>query len=538
MAQTHDAVVVGAGHNGLVAANLLADAGWDVLVLEAHRARRAAPCAARRDRRARLHHRPVQRVLPAGGRLARCCARSTWSSTGCAGRTRRTCWRTSSTTAAPRCSRRDLDRTAASLDAVRRRRRRRLAARQHDRWAEIADAAARRAVHARSRRCAPALRLAAPARRRRRRCGWPASACCRSAGSARRSSAARAPACCSPATRCTPTWRPDVRGQRRSTAGCSPCSARTVGFPVPAGRRRRHHRRAASRRLGARRRGPLRRPGRPRARSRDGRADRGRLTADGERVPAPRAVLADVPAPTLYRGWSAGRTAARPAARRPGPLPVGRRDRQGRLGPARAGAVDAPGRRGRRHRAPRRRPGRARPATPPTWRPARPGAAVRALRPDDHRRPDPVAGRHRVGVGLHPPAARRLVGRRGWPAAARADRGRGRAARARLPRPGRRPAASQAPATWRPPSRAWSAARSTAAPPRCTSSWSSARRPGSAGPTRRCPALPGRRRRRTRAAACTAPAAPTPPGRRWPGRGSAAVVYDRAMGTLEDLLMR
>ncbi len=32
---SHDAVVVGAGHNGLVAANLLADAGWDVLVIEA-----------------------------------------------------------------------------------------------------------------------------------------------------------------------------------------------------------------------------------------------------------------------------------------------------------------------------------------------------------------------------------------------------------------------------------------------------------------------------------------------------------------------
>ena len=30
-----DAIVVGAGHNGLVAANLLADARWDVLVLEA-----------------------------------------------------------------------------------------------------------------------------------------------------------------------------------------------------------------------------------------------------------------------------------------------------------------------------------------------------------------------------------------------------------------------------------------------------------------------------------------------------------------------
>jgi phytoene dehydrogenase-like protein len=32
---TADAVVIGAGHNGLVAASLLADAGWDVLVLEA-----------------------------------------------------------------------------------------------------------------------------------------------------------------------------------------------------------------------------------------------------------------------------------------------------------------------------------------------------------------------------------------------------------------------------------------------------------------------------------------------------------------------
>ncbi|TWJ14597.1 phytoene dehydrogenase-like protein [Stackebrandtia albiflava] len=32
---TADAVVIGAGHNGLVAANMLADAGWDVVVLEA-----------------------------------------------------------------------------------------------------------------------------------------------------------------------------------------------------------------------------------------------------------------------------------------------------------------------------------------------------------------------------------------------------------------------------------------------------------------------------------------------------------------------
>ena len=35
MTESYDAVVVGAGPNGLVAANLLVDAGWTVVVLEA-----------------------------------------------------------------------------------------------------------------------------------------------------------------------------------------------------------------------------------------------------------------------------------------------------------------------------------------------------------------------------------------------------------------------------------------------------------------------------------------------------------------------
>ena len=38
MPKAREAVVIGAGPNGLVAANLLADAGWDVLLLEAESA--------------------------------------------------------------------------------------------------------------------------------------------------------------------------------------------------------------------------------------------------------------------------------------------------------------------------------------------------------------------------------------------------------------------------------------------------------------------------------------------------------------------
>ena len=49
-ARGHDAIVIGAGPNGLVAANVLADAGWDVLVLEAQ----STPGGAVRSRRAKI----------------------------------------------------------------------------------------------------------------------------------------------------------------------------------------------------------------------------------------------------------------------------------------------------------------------------------------------------------------------------------------------------------------------------------------------------------------------------------------------------
>ena len=77
--------------------------------------------------------------------------------------------------------------------------------------------------------------------------------------------------------------------------------------------------------------------------------------------------------------------------------------------------------------------------------------------------------RHRVRLGLRPPAERRRVGR-GGRRLRPPDRGRGRAARARLPRRRDRHAACRARPTSRPPTRRWTAARSTAARQHCTSS--------------------------------------------------------------------
>jgi phytoene dehydrogenase-like protein len=215
-----DAVVIGAGPNGLVAANLLADAGWRVVCLEANDSPGGAVRSAEvtapgfvsdlfsafyplafdspalqplrlHDHGLRWSHAPVVLAHPAADDGA-CAVLS-----------------------------RDLDETAASLDRFRpgdgdawRR--------LYGMWSELGGDF----VGA----------MFGPFRPRGRRCGWPgrsgspaasgspASRCSRCGGSPRRSSAVRAAVCCSPATRCTPTSRRRPRAAARS-AGCCRCSA-------------------------------------------------------------------------------------------------------------------------------------------------------------------------------------------------------------------------------------------------------------------------------------------------------------------------
>ncbi len=95
-----DAVVIGAGPNGLVAANLLADAGWSVEVLEAQ----DQPGGAVR------HDRGVDPDFASDlfsafyplAAASRCWPVCIWSGRGCAGAMLPRCWPTRCRTAAAR----------------------------------------------------------------------------------------------------------------------------------------------------------------------------------------------------------------------------------------------------------------------------------------------------------------------------------------------------------------------------------------------------------------------------------------------------
>ena len=222
-----DAVVVGAGPNGLVGANLLADAGWDVVVLEA-RARARRRRAQRRDRAAGLRPRPLQRPS-----IRSASPRRTWWRMDLEAHGVR--WRRQPIAVAHPARGRQRGATSPPTSTRRARRstrsRRATATRWrdfHGLWERVGDA------------LLEALLSPFPPRARRRAAGAvarraptpcstsPASACCPCGGWRRRSSAAPAPRGCSPATRCTPTSRPSRRAAASTASSCAGSRSRSA----------------------------------------------------------------------------------------------------------------------------------------------------------------------------------------------------------------------------------------------------------------------------------------------------------------------
>lgn len=196
-----DAVVIGAGPNGLVAANLLADAGWTVEVLEAEdtpggavRHDRGVDPAYVSDVFSAFYPLAAASPVLAGLRLHEHGLR--WS-------------HAPSVLAHPlrdgRCAvlSRNIQETARSLDTF--------AAGDGDSWREqfevwrklrspLLDALFTPFPPVRAgARLAAAVRAGAV-------CGWPGRCCCRCGGWVRNCSAERAGACCSRATPCTRIW--------------------------------------------------------------------------------------------------------------------------------------------------------------------------------------------------------------------------------------------------------------------------------------------------------------------------------------------